>query len=173
MQIETVSAGAVEIPGQRGKRALEVWRATRRVVPRVADLIAIRRVETQRIAVTIKRSVEGHARVDPVVQGALDDVGIFRLTGCGEHAPVPHHVADGCAAFAIGGEIWELVRIAKSFAIAARSYSTGDVHLVADQVVPERVKRFPMGLIAGFKIVVRCAAARVHGANSMSFQMRA
>src|SRR5215467_5564110 len=41
MQIKAVSAGAVEIARQRSKRALEVRWATGRVVPRVADLVAI------------------------------------------------------------------------------------------------------------------------------------
>ena len=93
--------------------------------------------KAKRIAVTIKRAVERHAGIDAVVQGALNDVGIFGFAGGGEHAPVPHHVADGRAAFAIGGEIGQLVRIAKGFALAASADAAGDVHLRRDQVVPQ------------------------------------
>ena len=144
MHIKSVGAGAVQIARQRSKRALEVRRATRRVVPGIADLVAIGRVETQRIAVTIKRSIQGHARIDPVVQGALNDVGVFCIPGCREHAPVPHHVADGGAAFSVSGEIRQFVRLAERFAVAARSNSAGHVHLMTDQVSPENVQSLPV-----------------------------
>src|SRR5215471_14637053 len=88
MQINAVAARAVEIAGERSQRAFQVRRTAGYVVPRVADLISSRRIECQWIAVAIHRSIEGHARVDAVVESLLDHVRKLGITRYGQHPPV-------------------------------------------------------------------------------------
>src|SRR5262249_28981069 len=75
MDVQAVFAGAVEIARQGREGALEIRRAAGGVVPGIADVLARRRVERQRIAIAVQRAFERHARVDAVVQRTLDDVG--------------------------------------------------------------------------------------------------
>src|SRR5438067_3869744 len=66
MHIHTIRMRAVEIAGERRKRALQIWRAARGVIPRIANLsihqmpvprLALR-VKSQRIAIAIRLAVE-------------------------------------------------------------------------------------------------------------------
>ena len=75
MNVDAVVRDAVEIAGQRSKRAFEVGRAARGVVPGVADLVARSWIVSQRIPIAIKLAIERHAGVDAVVQRTLHDVG--------------------------------------------------------------------------------------------------
>src|SRR5262249_45345823 len=173
VQIESVSAGTVKIARQRSKGTLQIWRATRRVVPRVPNLIASRGIKCQGIPVAVKRAVKGHAGVNAVVQGTLDDIGELRIAGGRQHPPVPHHVADGRAALAISRKIWQLIGITKRFALAARTDTAGYVHLRGHQVLPKEVERLPVRLVTRLEIVVSSAAASVHRPYGVSLEMSA
>src|SRR6185437_1917427 len=106
MYVHSILAGAIKITGKRTEGALQIRRAAGSVIPGIANVAATaksvkcRRIEGQRIAIAIGGPIERHARIDTIVEGALDYVGELRLAAGREHSPVPHHVADGCAAFA-------------------------------------------------------------------------
>src|SRR5271165_2141655 len=106
MYVNSVCAGAVEISRKGPECALQVRRAASHVVPGIPDLIASRWIERQRVAIAVERAVERHARINPVIQSAFDNIGKLCVPGCGEHAPVPHHVADGSATLAVRAEVW-------------------------------------------------------------------
>src|SRR5665213_4516857 len=90
-----------------------------------------------------------------------------------KHAPVPHHHADGGAALAVGARIRQFVGVAKGFAGLARSHASRYVELMLRQVVPQRAQSLPVFLVAGLKVVIRGAAAGIHGANRVSFKLGA
>ena len=117
MNVNAIATCAVQISRQRSERALEVGRTTGYVVPGIADFVSGRRIERQRIAIAVERSIQRHAGVDPVVECSFDYIGEFRISRSREHAPVPHHVADGGAAFTVSAEVWQLIGIPKSFAV--------------------------------------------------------
>src|SRR5208337_14542 len=106
MHIDSVRTGAVEISRERPECALQVRGTAGHVVPGIPDLIASRWIEGQRIAIAVERAVERHPRIDSVIQSALDDIGKLCVPGCGKHAPVPHHVADGGTTLAVRAEVW-------------------------------------------------------------------
>ena len=128
MQINSVLARAIEISGKRSKDAFEIRRTASRVIPRIADFFAGGRIKGERVAVTIKSAIERHPGIDAVIESALEDVGELGVSRCGEHAPVPHHVSNRGAAFAIREVVWQLVGITESLAVRARADSAGDVH---------------------------------------------
>ena len=129
VEINALSAGAVEISRQRSESPFQVRRAARRVVPLVANLVATGRVERQRIAIAIERAIKRHPGIDAIIERALHHVGVCGFAGRGEHAPIPHHVADGRATFPVGPRIGQFIGITESLAVAARADSAGDVHL--------------------------------------------
>ena len=137
MHIYAVLAGAVEISGQGRERTLDVRWAAGYVVPGIpniraaAESVEMCGIKGQRIAIAIGRSIERHSGVDSVVESALDHVGELRLATRGQHAPVPHHVADCGAAFAIGLRVGQFVWSAKGFPLGACADTPGDVHLPA------------------------------------------
>src|SRR6267154_1312718 len=68
---------------------------------------------------------------------------------------------------------WQFIRIAEGFATAARADAPSDIHLGRNEILPEHVQRFPIGLVAGFEVIVSGAATRIHGANRVPFQVSA
>src|ERR1700684_2111172 len=56
VEIQAVTAGAVEIAGKGSDGALEIRRAAGRVVPGIANGNAGRRVERERIGITVERA---------------------------------------------------------------------------------------------------------------------
>src|SRR5260221_13951565 len=116
VDVEAVLAGAVEIARERGEGAFEIGRAAGGVVPLVADFFVGGGIEGQRVAVAIKIAAERHAGIDAVVESAFDDVGVGSFAGGGGHAPVPHHVADCGAAFAVGFFVGQFGGGAEGFA---------------------------------------------------------
>src|SRR5260370_18207832 len=107
-----------------------------------------------------------------MLEGAFYDGGEFSLAGGGQEAAVPHHVSNGCATLSVGPSIGQFIRITESLAIAACAHSAGDVHLRSDQILPQNAESLPISRIAGFQVIVGCAAARVHGTHGVTFKMR-
>src|SRR6202011_5206577 len=74
VHIDSVAAGAVEISRQRTEGALQIRRTTSRVVPRVADLISGRGIESQRVAIAVHRSIQRHSGIYPVIECTLNHI---------------------------------------------------------------------------------------------------
>src|SRR6267142_2901828 len=129
MNENAVFACTVKITWQRSERSLEVRGTAGGVIPFVSNHVAGARVECERIAIAIKSSTERHSRINSVVKGAFDYIGVFSIACCGEHAPIPHHVADSRAAFSIGLRVRKFIRVAERFPVASSADSTCDVHL--------------------------------------------
>src|SRR5580658_8710625 len=171
MYVDSVRAGAVEIPRERPERALEVRRTAGYVIPGISDLVSRGRIKRQRIAIAIERAVERHAGIDSVIQSALYNIGELGISSDGKHAPVPHHIADGGAAFAVGAEIRQLVGIPESFPIRPRTDPAGDIHLSRGRVVPEIVQRLQIGWISGLHVIVGCPATGIHCPDGVPFHL--
>ena len=172
MYVNTVGACAVEIAWQGTKRAFEVRRAAGYVVPRIANLVSVRRIKRQRIPVAIQITAQRHSRIYSVVERALDHVRIFSVARCRQHSPAPHHVPDRRAAFTVRLRVRQFVRVSERLAIAPRAHAARDVHLRGNQIFPKRIQRLPVRFVARFQVVVRRTAARVHCAHRVSFQFR-
>src|SRR5437763_13430549 len=131
MHIYAVLAGAVEISGQGRERTLDVRWAAGYVVPGIPNIRAAAKsvkmcgIKCQRIAIAIGRSIERHSGVDSVVQCAFDHVGELRLAARGQHAPVPHHVADCGAAFAISLRVGQLIWSTECLPLCPRANTAG------------------------------------------------
>ena len=172
VEINAVATGAVKISRQRGQGAFQIRRTAGRVVPIVANFVAMGRIKRQRIAIAVECAVQGHAGIDAVIERAFYHIREFGFARRGEHAPIPHHVSNGCATFPVGPGIGQFERMAESFAVAARPDSTGDVHLRCDEILPQNVECFPIRGISGFQIIVGGAAASIHGAHGVTLEMR-
>ena len=171
MHIEALAASAVKVSWERSECTLEIWWAASCVVPGIADLVASRCIEGERIAIAIKRSIERHSRIDTVVQRPFHYIRKLGIAGRRQHAPVPHHVSDRGATFSIGAEIGEFVSISKGLSLSSRTHSAADIHLRGNHVIPQRVQRAPIIGIAGLHVIVGRAAACVHNAHSVAFQL--
>ena len=88
MDVQAIFAGAVKISWQGGECAFDIWRAASDVIPRIANVraaaktVKMGRIERQWIAITLCCSIQRHARVDAVVQRALDRVGELGFAAC-------------------------------------------------------------------------------------------
>ena len=181
VNVDAIGTCAVEIAGERCKGPLQIGRTTGRVIPWIADgalfgrpiagVVAVGGIVCQRVAIAIGLTVERHSRVDAVVEGALDHISESRLPRGRKHAPVPHHVADCGATFAVGAGVGQLVGVSEGFASLARSDAAVDIELMRRQILPERIQGLPVGWIAGLKVIVRCAAARIHCTHGMPFKL--
>src|ERR1700722_1396099 len=137
MNVDSIGAGAIEISGQRSESTLKIRRTAGRVVPGIADIVSGRGIEGQRVSITVEGAIQRHSGIDSVVQSTLYNIGKLCFSGNGQHAPVPHHVADRGTTFAVGAEIGQLVGISERFSIGSRTDPAGDVHFRGSHVVPE------------------------------------
>ena len=109
VHINAPGTGAIKVARQRRQRALQIGWAAGGVVPFVPDFFTGR---FQWIAVAVERAGKRHPGIDAVVKRPLDHIGESRLARHRQHAPVPHHVADGRAAFAVSLRVGKLVGLA-------------------------------------------------------------
>ena len=77
------------------------------------------------------RSSEVDAGQEPVVKGALYQVGVLRFARDHQHPPGEHDRGDGCAGFAVASFVGQLVRIAERLVAVVRPDAAGQVGLVA------------------------------------------
>ncbi len=148
MNVDAILAGAVEVAGQRRKRALNIRRTAGRVVPGIPNHIARRGLEGQRVAIAVHLPIERHSGVDAVIQRPLHHIGKPRLAGRGQQARVPHHVPDRGAALSIGTRIGQLIRISKCLALCASPYASRHIKLMRHKILPQRLQRLPKSWIA-------------------------
>ena len=66
-----------------------------------------------------------------------------------EETVVDINIADSCAGFAVGTHVRQLVVLTESLAVVCGSYTSGDVELLAHDVVPDAVDGVDIGGIAG------------------------
>ena len=170
MEIDSICAGAVEISWEGSKRTLQIRRTTSRVVPWIANFLSRGRIKRQRIAIAIQSAIKRHSGIDTVIERPFDYVRELCITRGREHAPVPHHVSDSRATFAVGTIVWQFVSVSKGLTIGPRPDSAGYIHLGAGHVIPECVQRLPISWIAGFHVVISRTTACIHRPNRMPFK---
>ena len=94
-------------------------------------------------------AVHAHTTDETIVEGTLQYIVILALAMEEEETVVDINIADSCAGFAVGTHVRQLVVLAESLAVVSSSDTSGDVELLAHDVVPDAVDGVDIGGIAG------------------------
>ena len=94
-------------------------------------------------------AVHAHTTDETIVEGTLQYIVILTLAMEKEETVVDINIADSCAGFAVGTHVRQLVVFAESLAVVSSSDTSGDVELLAHDVVPDAVDGVDIGSISG------------------------
>jgi len=86
-----------------------------------------------------------------------------------EETVVDINIADSCAGFAVGTHVRQLVVFAESLAVVGGSDTSGDVELLAYDVVPDAVDGMDIGSIAGEGCYICHAGIHIGGTYGMTY----
>ena len=136
----------VNITGQRGQKPHDIHRTAGAIEPGTAFVASI---GFQRIGIEKLAAVHSHARQKAIVQGSFQHIDIFRIAVQQKQAMVPEHISDGGAGFIISLQIWQLVIIAKCFAIASCANSSSDVEFFGNDIIPDFIDGMNIIIIPG------------------------
>ena len=101
----------------------------------------------QRIGIEECVALEGDAAKEAVIERALQYVVIFGIAMEQEQAVVDIDIADGSTGLAVGAHVGQLVILAESLATGGGTNATGDVELLANNIVPDLVDGVDVVLI--------------------------
>ena len=116
-------------------------------------------------------AVHAHTTDETIVEGALQYIVILTLAMEKKETVVDINIADSCAGFAVGTHIRQLVVFAESLAIVGGSDSSGDVELLAHDVVPDAVDGVDIGSIAGEGSYICHTSIHIGGTNGMTYSL--
>jgi hypothetical protein len=85
----------------------------------------------------------------PVVEAALEHVGVLAFAGQQVHALVPEHHAHRGAGFAVGLLVGQVIIGRKALVAARRADAPGDVHVAVDHVFPDGFHGLHVAVVAG------------------------
>ena len=88
-----------------------------------------------------------------------------------EETVVDINIADSCAGFAVGTHVRQLVVLAESLAVVGSSDTSGDIELLAHDVVPDTVDGVDIGGIAGEGSYISHTGIHIGGTNSMTYSL--
>ena len=88
-----------------------------------------------------------------------------------EETVVDINIADSCAGFAVGTHIRQLVVLAESLAVVGGSDSSGDVELLAYDVVPDAVDGVDIGSITGEGCYICHTCIHIGGTYGMTYSL--
>ena len=116
-------------------------------------------------------AVHAHTTDETIVEGALQNIVILALAMEEEETVVDINIADSCAGFAVGTHVRQLVVLAESLAVVGGSDSSGDVELLAHDVVPDAVDGVDIGGIAGEGSYICHTSIHIGGTYGMTYSL--
>ena len=116
-------------------------------------------------------AVHAHTTDETIVEGTLQYIVIFALAMEKEETVVDINIADSCAGFAVGTHIRQLVVLAESLAVVGGSDSSGDVELLAHDVVPDAVDGVDIGSISGEGSYICHTSIHIGGTYGMTYSL--
>ena len=114
-------------------------------------------------------AVHTHTTDETIVEGTLQYIVILTLAMEEEESVVDINIADSCAGFAVGTHIRQLVVLAESLAVVGGSDTSGDVELLAHDVVPDAVDGVDIGSIAGEGCYICHTCIHIGGTYGMTY----
>ena len=103
----------------------------------------------ERVRIEESVSFEGYAGDESVVERALEHVIVLGLAVEEEHPVVYIYVSDGGAGLAICRHVRKLVVVAEGLAGVGGTDTSGDVHLLGNDVLPDAVDGVDVALVSG------------------------
>ena len=116
-------------------------------------------------------AVHAHTTDETIVEGTLQYIVILTLAMEKEETVVDINIADSCAGFAVGTHIRQLVVFAESLAVVSSSDTSGDVELLAHDVVPDAVDGVDIGGIAGESCYICHTSIHIGGTYGMTYSL--
>ena len=116
-------------------------------------------------------AVHAHTTDETIVEGTLQYIVIFALAVEEEETVVDINIADSCAGFAVGTHVRQLVVFAESLAVVGGSDSSGDVELLAYDVVPDTVDGVDIGSISGEGSYICHTSIHIGSTNGMTYSL--
>src|SRR5215211_756599 len=168
MNPDGVFRSTIEVAGQRGQEAGNVWRAAGATEPGPAPVGAI---VGEGVLIEVVLAVEGYARHDSVVEGVFDQVRKPGVAFDPEHAPVPHHAADGGTGLRIGSLVGQLEVLTERLALIARAETATNVHATCGHVHPQPPQGFHEFKLTRLGVHVRGAGVEIHGTYGVAHDL--
>ena len=116
-------------------------------------------------------AVHAHTTDETIVESTLQNIVIFAFAMEKEETVVDINIADSCAGFAVGTHIRQLVVHAESLAVVGGSDSSGDVELLAHDVVPDTVDGVDIGSITGEGCYICHTCIHIGGTYGMAYSL--
>ena len=121
----------------------------------------------ERVLIEEGLAVERQPGQRAIVERDFHDVGEASVGAAAEHAVRPEHQADRRAGLRIGALVGQIVVVGKALVGCRGSDAAGDVHLLGDEVVPERFEGLGQRVVAVLGGDVRHSRIEIHGAHGM------
>ncbi|MNM76467.1 hypothetical protein D3C81_882930 [compost metagenome] len=127
------------------------------------------RIHLQRVHVEEMLAVPGHSADDRIVQGPLHHVGVSRFRRDPQHSLGEEDQSDRRAGLRIYRVVRQVVIKRERFALRHRAYPAGNVHLFADDIVPQLTASRQQGLISSQRRHVGHPGQHVEQSNGMPY----
>ena len=116
-------------------------------------------------------AVHAHTTDETIVESALQYIVILALAMEEEETVVDINIADSRAGFAVGTHVRQLVVLAESLAVVGGSDTSGDVELLAHDIVPDAVDGVDIGGIAGEGSYICHTGIHIGSTNGMTYSL--
>jgi hypothetical protein len=126
----------------------------------------------QRVDVEELGTAGRHGRQDPVVDGALDRVGVARVPGGEQQPPGQHDARDRGARLGVGAVGRQLERVAERLVLVPAAHPAGEIGARAHQVQPATLDSGEQVVVAGLDGHVDGAAVEVELAHRVARHRR-